>query len=263
MADYRQVLKTELETRCQANPRYSLRAFARDLGIAPARLSDILNGKQGLSRIYAEKISRLLGLSESEKSYFCDLIESQHARSKAARKLASIRLAQTNHPTQSLQMDSFKVIADWYHFAILELTSLSDFQSDPHWIAQQLGLKVHVVKQAIERLKRLDLLEESQEGRLSATDGFTASPDGIPSDAIKKFHKQVLEKALEAITFQTLDERDFSSITLAFDSSQMKKAKELIKNFRRNFSKNLTISKKDSLYNLSIYFFKLNQGRKT
>ena len=35
----------ELERRCQYNPNYSLRAYARDLEILPSRLSDVLNGK--------------------------------------------------------------------------------------------------------------------------------------------------------------------------------------------------------------------------
>jgi len=42
--DYRKILRDELETRFQRNRHYSLRAFARDLGVTPARLSDALSG---------------------------------------------------------------------------------------------------------------------------------------------------------------------------------------------------------------------------
>src|SRR5438128_1427996 len=91
-SDYKTILKEELAARCRQNPRYSLRAFARDLKIAPSRLSEILNGKQGLSRPAADKIARALGYGASEIERFCDLVESVHARSKRDRDSARVRL---------------------------------------------------------------------------------------------------------------------------------------------------------------------------
>lgn len=44
-AEYRNILKTELERRVIKNPRYSLRAFANHLEIDPAVVSKILAGK--------------------------------------------------------------------------------------------------------------------------------------------------------------------------------------------------------------------------
>ena len=57
------------------------------------------------------------------------------------RELARIRLQKTAVPEyQQLQMDTFRVISDWYHFGILELTYLKSFKSDPRWIAKALGI---------------------------------------------------------------------------------------------------------------------------
>jgi hypothetical protein len=47
----------------------------------------------------------------------------------------------------------------WYHFAILELTRLQDFQPDSRWIARVLGLNPDEVNIALARLMRLGLLE--------------------------------------------------------------------------------------------------------
>ncbi len=55
--NYRDYLRRELEQRVQQDPRYSLNRFARDLDLAPSRLSEVLSGKQGLSRAIAERIS--------------------------------------------------------------------------------------------------------------------------------------------------------------------------------------------------------------
>ena len=49
-------LAGELESRCQRNPKYSLRAFARDLAISAPRLSRVLSGTEGISRSAATSL---------------------------------------------------------------------------------------------------------------------------------------------------------------------------------------------------------------
>ena len=85
--DYRDLLASEYEERCRRNSHYSLRAFARDLNLGAPRLSDVLNYKSGLSKEASAKIAERLGYNEEEKSFFCTLVESQHARSRAQRKI--------------------------------------------------------------------------------------------------------------------------------------------------------------------------------
>jgi uncharacterized protein (TIGR02147 family) len=256
--DYRETIRQAMETRSARNPRYSLRSFARDLGISPSRLSDVLNGRYGISVEAAELIAKGLGLSHAETKAFCDQVESQHARGQHQRKAAQARLAAAGASYHSINLDGFQVISDWYHYAILELALTKDFRSSFEWIAQTLELNVQTVKSAVARLKRLDLLLEDSQGQFRPSDSFTASPDGVPSDAIKKFHRQILEKAITAIDFQSLDERDFSSMVLALDSSRLAEAKQEIKRFRREFDAKFGSSgTKTEVYCLSNQLFRL------
>ena len=96
--DYRDILKDELSSRCQKNPRYSLRAFARDVGLSSARISEVLNYKHGLSRKSGTQISKKLGFSNEEAEYFCTLIESSDARSRIVKENASQKIKQINKP---------------------------------------------------------------------------------------------------------------------------------------------------------------------
>src|SRR5688572_17118598 len=80
-----------------------------------------------------------------------------------------------------LQTDAFRVISDWYHYTILELTFVEGFRNDPTWIANKLGITQFEAKEAIARLKRLELLEEIS-GKLVKTDTHLASSNGVPSD---------------------------------------------------------------------------------
>jgi uncharacterized protein (TIGR02147 family) len=255
--DFKQLLAQKYEERCERNSRYSMRAFARDLGLSASGLSQILSGRQGLSRASADKIGKRLGLTAQEISYYCDLVESQHGRGEKSRRLAEVRLRKYDTSATTLQLDAFKVISDWYHFAILELTTLEGFQSSHSWMAKALGIQVKVLDAAVARLMKLDLLEKV-DGRYRQTVTVMATPSGIPSDALKKFHRQLIEKALQALIAQTVDERDITSTVLSIRSADLPRAKTLLKELRRTFvAKMEDVPEKNRLYCLSIQFFNL------
>jgi uncharacterized protein (TIGR02147 family) len=212
--DYRELLKRELENRLRRNSGYSLRAYARDLGLQPARLSSILSGKKGLSRTSASAIAQRLGLSERETTLFVAEVESRHSRSKSAKRLASTRLKEIieKHPARSLSLDAFQLISDWHHLAIVELLKWNDAVHEAKWIAKRLGISPIQAKEALARLLRLGLIravKEAKGTRYEPVLETVLSPDGTPSDAVKKFHEQILRKAIDALYLQPVGERDF------------------------------------------------------
>jgi plasmid maintenance system antidote protein VapI len=78
---YRVFLAEELELRKKKNSRYSLRAFARFLGIDAAALSRILNGKQELSIPLGIQVVRKLKLSpEQARPLLASIAEEKAAR---------------------------------------------------------------------------------------------------------------------------------------------------------------------------------------
>lgn len=64
------VLLREIEKRKQKNSRYSLRAFASFLGVAPSTMSRILTNGQELSVEGTKKIMKKLNLNEEERILF-------------------------------------------------------------------------------------------------------------------------------------------------------------------------------------------------
>lgn len=264
--DYKTILKEELAARCRQNPRYSLRAFARDLKLAPSRLSEILAGKQGLSREAAVKVAQALGYGAGETERFCDLVESLHARSRRDRETARIRLKKHVVPTETylLQVDAFKAISDWYHFAILELTYVDGFKSDAKWIARTLGISEFEVQLALERLVRLELLTWKG-AKLHLNHSVVFVPDDVPSSSKTSFHSQILLKAKEALHLQSVDEREFGSEIIAIDKSQLAEAKKAIRDFKHKFCNAMgEAASKDALYCLAVQFFELgDRGTRT
>lgn len=258
MNNYRDILKEKLSDRCRKNATYSLRAFARDLEISPQRLSHILNGKHGLSLRAALLIARKLNMNENETNYFCASVEEKHARSQKLKAEAKEKLACIKSTYKDLSIDHFKIISDWYHFAIMELTLIDGFNQEPRWIARTLGIKEIEVKMALERLLKLEMLEQDTKGNLKLSGQFFADPGGVPSDAIRTFHRQLLMKAAESLDYQALEERDISSMIMAINQEDLSEAKADIKKFREEFdAKYSNTKKKTSVYCLGIQFYNL------
>lgn len=261
--DYRSILKKSYAERCAKNARYSMRAFARDIGLSSPRLSEVLSFKDSLSRKSAERVALRLGFSRSEHERFCMLVESENGRSDRIRKLALKKLQTLDvKQDERLKLDVFETISDWQHFAILELSTLVNFKSDASWIAKKLGLVDVQVELAIERLVRLGLLRKKGQV-LVASDSQTFAQAGIPSAAVRKFHKQVLEKAIAAIDSQTVDERELHAAFIAVSSKQIAAAKKKLAELQAEFFRAVECepSKKDELYVVSMQFFRA--GEKT
>lgn len=241
--DYREILQTELKKRCQANPSYSLRAFANKINLQSSTLSEVLNRKAGLSLAKAKTIAEKLNFNDGEQDYFTTLVQASHARAKRDRELAKIKLLkfkQTNN--KKIEMDKWKFISQWHHVGILELTKVNGFKSTPRWIAEQLGITATEARHATHRLIRLGILKFDGTQLKPTGKWLLTSPDGIPSDCIKQSHLNILKKASAAIYEQPLEERNYSSLIMAIDTDKIAEAKKLIHDFNCKLNKLLTAS---------------------
>jgi uncharacterized protein (TIGR02147 family) len=263
--DYRESLRRVFSARVRANARYSLRAFARDLRLSTAQTSYVLSGKKGLSPRSAELVARRLGLSPGEIELFVASAVSQHARSAFARTAAHTKLdSLTSEASETrLGIDAFQVVSEWYHFALLQILQLRGAKSDSAWLAAKLGISIEETEGAIERLLRLELLERSPSGRIRASNATVLAPGGVPSEAIRKFHRQVIAKAVQAIDEQSVDLRYLESTLIPVRRADFAAATRAIADFHRRFDRKYTaVGDGDAVYALAIQFFDLTPSSK-
>ncbi len=261
-----QYLKEALNERIANNASYSMRAFARDLEISPQLLSNVFNGRKGLSQNMAAKLSQNLGLDPHQQEVFCKSVQAKFSRSKSGRTLAEAHLAhlaEQSGVTANLELDLFKIISSWYHYGLISLLKISKKKcGDTAWMGTRLGIPEGEVKQALIRLERLELVTKTEKGWKVNQDTVIAD-QGISTEAVKHFHRQILERALQAMAFQGSDERYGSSSTLPIQVKDLPRAKKLIQEFRLNFSKEIADPKNgDEVYGLSMQFFRLTQKSK-
>ncbi|MBX9769703.1 MAG: TIGR02147 family protein [Bdellovibrionales bacterium] len=243
------MLQSELINRTAKNPKYSLRAFARQLGISAPVLSHLIGGRRPLTPAAIQKIGMALGLTpESINSYVAQF--QKHSLTEEA-------------PFSVMAMDVYNAIADWYHDAILELTHIPTFKADPKWIATTLGITIHEVNAAIERLQRLDLLDITQEGQWVdlSRDNTTQSHPDVTSAALRKYQEKILEFSLEALRNVPKPLRDHTSSMTAIDVADLAEVKMRIRNFRKELSEFLQRDgvEPNQLYQLAISYFPLTK----
>jgi uncharacterized protein (TIGR02147 family) len=256
-------LSAELSRRKQRNDSYSARAFARDLGLSPSRLSEVLSGAHGVSESTADRIATRLKLKPVERKFWKDLILSASSRNQKVRELAAKRVAEFRkvEGVRRLREDQFRVISDWYHGAILELTQVRGFQSDVNWIAARLGIAVSQAEGALARLKQLGLLQQDAKGQWTAHLEASNMFSDVPSTAIRKFHRQILTMHLESLLEDEMSEREAVSMILAIPKSKVGEFRQEMKAFVTRFWQNIENEEKDDLYSLSVQLCPIRNRR--
>lgn len=71
-------INEELKNRRQSNPAYSLRSFAKDIGLHPAILSLALKGKRALPLRHVPMVLERININDSEKEQFTESTKQQN-----------------------------------------------------------------------------------------------------------------------------------------------------------------------------------------
>jgi transcriptional regulator with XRE-family HTH domain len=244
---FRWVLKRELQVRCENNAGYSLRAFARDLGISPAALSSILNRKRRLTNSMKLKLALRINLPSADIQKYCQI--------------------ETNSPSQNLLFshineDLFAIISDWYHMAILELVNIDGFELNAANVSKRLKISVSDANFALERLINANLLFK-ENGKWQSRENTNMPVPEHATEAVKKYLRQSLQKSTDALNHLPRDIRDHSTITVATSADKIDEAKKLITKFRRELNEFLSDSpKKNQVYQLQVSLFPLTGDEK-
>lgn len=249
-ADFRLFLQSELRKRCEKNPHYSLRSFAKFLGLESSRLSKILRGQRPISAKLIPELAARLGLSARETQEFC------HATRNRKHAPAS------NQTYRQLSLDAFESIEDWRHYAILELMKVATFKPEPKWVAKAIGVTVSEAHIYLERLERVGLLERRPDGSWhDRSEGFSSHilSANETTAAHRRSQKKILELAVQAVDHCPIEKREQSSMMMATSAAKIEEAKRMVQAFRRELCDFLESGneKRDSVYQLSISLFPL------
>jgi uncharacterized protein (TIGR02147 family) len=244
-----QYLKNEYLRRVKKNQSYSLRAFAQFLGISSGALSEIFNGRRKLTVKMAQKLSKSLGLNHLEAKEFVQRTLDEGHR-QFQKKVAG----------KAISDDLFFVVSEWYCFALLNLTQLHEFQWDPNWIMQKLGINRLQLESALKSLVKIGLLRPKGSG-YEPTQEHIFTETNLPSSAIKNYHESILHKAIHAIDNQPIEQREYvgagMAVSLADIDSIKKEMNEFLDHLIEKYGHGQRL--KDRVYHIEMSLFKITQ----
>jgi len=263
---YIEMLKTEYRNRHSGNEMYSLRAYARDLGLEPSRLSMVFSKSKGLSLDKAKKVVEAVKWSNEDKNIFLNLIETVHARSRESRRVASLRIKNylslnTLGLEKFVEDDFFKQIADPIHYQIIEALKLRNISPRIESLRKVIDYPHLEIKSAVGRLILLGLIK-SVKGKLSVQEYILRTNEKDLSMALRQHHSMQIKKALRAINEQSIHERTLSSLTIAIPKEIIPEIFEKISHFRKEINEYILNHKqqeKTAVYCLSTQFFRLSK----
>jgi uncharacterized protein (TIGR02147 family) len=254
------LLQREFAELRSKNPRISVRAFSKRLGLSAGALNEILKGERRVSAKMAAKIAERLLLSPSDRASLIGLFPK-----RVRRKHDDAERAAEREEALRLTADQFHAIAEWTHFAILSLVRTRDFRSDPAWIAERLEIRPDQAQASLQRLIRMGLLESDPENasKLRRTRTRIETSDDVRDLAIQRSHLEDLERVARSIRELPVELRDVSSFTVPADPALLPEAKVILRRAQDEIDELMKRSPGTEVYRVLTCLFPLTRVRQT
>lgn len=224
------------------NPKISLRAFSRRVGVPKSTISEIMNGKISISEKRALEIVLRLDLKPAEKNRLLVLL-GQEAKVE----------------WNPLELSNYDILTDWTYLAVLHFFDVEG-EKTPSMIAKRLGLKPTKAKAVIRDLVSKRLLTVTDSGAIVTTGKSWQTSDGPPSEVIRKHHRENLKLAKFALDRVSPEDRDFTSYTFAGNAEQIEFIREEIRELHQRIGAFAEgVSPRNRLFRISVNFFPLDR----
>ncbi len=261
--DYPSWLRAEYEARKADDGGFSHRRFSALCGYrSSGALALIMSGQRNLSRDAAARVATALELDAGERAHLLRMLDYEQADDFAARAAVLDRMKASRRFAEQWRdtIDAYAFYRDPWAPLVRELISLDDFREDPAWMAERLHADVspEACADAVERLVEMGLLERDDDGCLRHTRRVVATPPELRSDALKRFQRQMMQLASDALDSQPPEVRDMRVTTMAVSSAQATRIKALMTQLHKEV---LAIVAEDEpievVYQLNTQFFAL------
>ncbi|WP_412477730.1 DUF4423 domain-containing protein [Halobacteriovorax sp. RT-2-3] len=239
----------------------NLKTWANRLGYrSPSSLTMVIKGQRSPSLEMINALSEDLGMNMKEKQYFMLLVQLEKAQKKnkdTKEILEKIAIINPRGKAIALSLKEFNAISDWYFLAIKQLISMPSFIEDEEWIYHKLRKKptINQIKYAIETMLETKTIGRNDDGRLIVQKEGLITTNDVPSSAIKRHHYGMINRALEAIEEQPVEERQITSVTMKVKQSDVSEAKKFIFDFIKDFNEKFSTNEANNLYQLNTQFF--------
>ncbi|GEM_PF-3470498 len=245
-------LKLIFQDRALRNSSYSLRAFARDLGLSVSTLSALFRQQSKLSRKKAQEVCVTLRLDVTLTEYFRLLVTAETAKSPEVTQASwnAVREFRSRHLYQNFLLEeagSFEW--SWLHACLMLLSRLGKLPNPCHDLQTSLPFEPQQLQQAMHDLVQAGWLKPSPEG-MTAPLGYLYAPK--PGPQIRALHRHMLQHNQYALDGIPVEQRTFAQNFITIRRCDYEKlASELSDLIRERCDRVESREQHDSVYSLS------------
>lgn len=248
------------------NRNTSIRSVAKRSMISASYLSKLLRGEKSVPLKLIQKISKSLHMDFVEINNLQRLVLEELEEKKVNRKtgMKIVHVSPVNFQEyKTMTRSDYFLFEKWFYIPILNLVTLSDFNSAPAWIGQKLGISERDAKFAIGDLIFHGYLNKNDHGELNRTDLKLRFPTDQSHVAIRSYHKMMIKKTEDIL--EKTDQREFENrlincISFAGNSQKLKQAQVII---NEALFKAAELVANDSLidavYQVNLQFFEITK----
>ncbi len=254
-----------LEEKKEKNPYFSLRSWAQTLGMkSHGPLHAMLKGQRNIPKKYIPLIIKSLKLQGKEAKFFELLVDLSRAKSMEEKDLYLERLKAIS-PKELREVDdieAYKYITEPLHIIIAEMSELKTFKGAVGWIKGRLRPHINLkdAEDILERLINLGILKKEGNKFVKQIQHIYTSKEVI-SKAVQLYHKKMGTLAIEQISEQHIDDREYNAISFNINKKDLPKIKEYIREFSDQMVQEFEAKSKEGeeTYHLNVQFFSLTK----
>ncbi len=262
-SDYRKFLMDFYEIEKSLDPTFSYRVFATAVAMDASLLLKILQGKRHVSPKCIESFVQFFRFKEGKAEYFREMVAYGKAKNdEQVRK--HFEALQKMRPAACRELDEarYRYFQQWYYPMIRSALDVFDYRGARH--AAALGeacipkLTAIQVQNAVEALLQLGLAYERKDGRIVPTEAHLKTKEHWLSASISDYQGSIAELARKSIAETPKEKRDISTLTMALDSSQIDKIRNILAETRKaivNVVNAMPSQVCDSVYQLNFQLF--------
>lgn len=265
---------SQLESSLRKSKKYfSIEQWSKDLGFkSPRGLSMVLKGKRLPSDLMLEKISQNLKLKIHEEKLVKLLVKkdrlkqlgklSLHELSKIEDELSQLKsFRYFKEKIFSLKEEEGGFSLSCYTFAIRQYLKDRSESIEPKEIALKFKNKLseREILAEIKQLLKFKLLSLDEKRYSIDPNEAVEIREQIPSEGLKKYHTQCLQRALESLYEDSVGSREHLSLTLRFRRERFSEAQKFVQDFSDQFRSRFVVEESEDIAQLNIQLFLLTQ----
>lgn len=234
-SEFSRLIRRDFESRQTKNQLFSLRSYAKKLGLAASTLFYVLQDKGTLNIKRAKEILPLLKLTEAETERFLVIAGEQKELQKSFLK----------------EEEEF-IFKDWKVRALLIYHDLEKGLPDHETLIRKLDVSTDWLSKNLQNLCDAGFLVRV-DGQTKRNPNYISTEDGPGKESIKEFHRSNLALASDALSKISSERRDYSALTFACSEEELAFLREEIRSLYERVIAVSAGKKKDRVLQMNVF----------